>query len=445
MAMKKNYRLTKTYVRFLDLFSDSGILLIIATVIALLWANSAWGDQYDHLWHHTTFTLGFEGFKLEKHLIHWINDGLMVIFFFLVGLEIKREILVGELKSVKKASLPIFGALGGMLIPVLLYKMFGLEGEAAQGWGIPMATDIAFTVAVLAMLGSRVPLSLKIFLTALAIVDDLGAVFVIAIFYTQSINWMFLAIALGLVSILFIMNRLNIQNLWGYTSIGFAIWLLFLSSGIHATIAGVIVAFLIPVSPKVEIGQFAHKIKLQADRFARSNSHSQPYMLTEKQIDAIDNLQRLTIKVQSPLQAIEHNLSKFVNYIILPLFALSNAGVHFFSAKGGDPAGSVISAVGITIAVSLVFGKAIGISLFSWLAVKLNLAQKPEGTNWSSFIGLGLLGGIGFTMSLFITTLAFTSPELINQAKIGIFVGSLVAGIAGYFLLKISTKGVQTS
>lgn len=440
MAKRNNYRLTKTYIRFIDLFSDSGILLIIATVIALIWANSAWGEQYDHLWHHTYFSLGFEGFKLNKHLIHWINDGLMVIFFFLVGLEIKREILVGELKSLKRAALPIFGALGGMVVPVALYLMFGLEGEAAHGWGIPMATDIAFTIAVLAMLGSRVPISLKIFLTALAIVDDLGAVLVIAMFYTQSINWMFLAIALGLVAILFVLNRFNVQNLWAYTSIGFVIWLLFLSSGIHATIAGVIVAFLIPVHPKVQIDQFAHKIKLQADRFARAQSHHQPYMLTDRQIDSLDNLQRLTVKVQSPLQAIEHSLSKFVNYIILPLFALSNAGVHFYSAKGGDASGSVVSTVGIAIAVSLVFGKAIGISLFSWLAVKLNLAQKPEGTNWASFIGLGLLGGIGFTMSLFITTLAFQSADLINQAKIGIFVGSLIAGVAGYYLLKNSTS-----
>lgn len=433
--------LGRTYQKFTSLFSGSGMVLMIATAVAVIWANSSIADSYHQLWHGTHFTIGFDNFYLTKSLIHWINDALMAIFFFVVGLEIKRELVVGELNSVKRAVLPFFGALGGMLVPVLIFKLFGLQGEAADGWGISMATDIAFTIAVLALLGSKVPISLKIFLTALAIIDDLGAVLVIAIFYTSSINWTFLLIAGTLVLILYIINRFNIQNVWPYTITGIAIWTLFLFAGVHATIAGVLVAFFIPVYPKVHFEHFTPRIKRQVNGFLKNNDPN-TFILTEHQLDAIGNLKTIVRKVQSPLQAMEHDLSKIVTYFILPLFALANAGVSFSS--GNDP-NTALTALPIAIAMSLIIGKTIGISLFSWLAVKLKMADKPEGTNWFSFIGLGLLGGIGFTMSLFIATLAFTSEDLIAQAKIGIFAGSIIAGILGYLVLSYSLSSKNKS
>ncbi|PZX20309.1 NhaA family Na+:H+ antiporter [Breznakibacter xylanolyticus] len=429
--------LGRSYEKFTSLFSGSGIMLMIATAIAVIWANSSYADSYHHLWHETHFTIGFDNFNLNKSLIHWINDALMAIFFFVVGLEIKRELVVGELNSVKRAVLPFFGALGGMLVPVLIFKLFGLQGEAGGGWGIAMATDIAFTIAVLALLGSKVPMSLKIFLTALAIIDDLGAVLVIAIFYTSTINWTFLLVSTLPMLFLYIMNRLNVQNVWPYTISGIIIWAMFLFSGIHATIAGVLVAFFIPVHPKVHFEHFVPRIRRQIKMFLKSNDPN-TFILTEHQLDAIGNLQHLSRKVQSPLQAMEHDLSRTVTYIILPLFALANAGVSFHHTGGGDS--SMFTALPIAIAVSLILGKCIGITFFSWLAVKIKLAHKPDGTNWMSFIGLGLLGGIGFTMSLFIATLAFQSEALIAQAKIGIFGGSIMAGALGFIVLKYTLK-----
>jgi len=432
--------IAQPFQKFFKRITGGGILLMFVTLVALIWANSPLRDYYDEVWHHD-FVLGFSPNELHKSLLHWINDGLMVIFFFVVGLEIKREIIAGELSTFRQAVFPIFAAIGGMIVPMAIFASFGLQGEASHGWGIPMATDIAFSLAILSILGTRVPLSLKVFLTALAIVDDLGAILVIAIFYSHEIQWIFLSIALVLLIILFLANYFDIQAITLYTGIGFVIWFLFLKSGIHPTIAGVLIAFSIPARPKVHINEFIPKIKRKLEHFSNLPKDDTNFVLSNDQLAAIDHAEELVLKVQSPLQRIEHHLSGVVNYIILPLFALSNAGVTILAP--GSPLTSITSVfttLSLIIAISLIFGKMIGISLFSWLAVKFKLAVKPKKVSWLAFIGLGLLGGIGFTMSLFIAGLAFVSPELQDQAKVGIFVGSILSGFAGFFVLKYALK-----
>jgi NhaA family Na+:H+ antiporter len=440
--MKKQIiRITSAIVNpfewFLKNVTSGGVLLIFVTALALLWANSPLKEYYQSLWEYD-FILGLQPFELKKSILHWINDGMMAIFFFVVGLEIKREFIAGELSTFRQAIFPVFAAFGGMIVPIALYSSFGFAGEMSQGWGIPMATDIAFSLAILGILGKKVPLSLKVFLTALAIVDDLGAVLVIALFYSQTILWHYLFFAFGLLLILLIANYFNIQNLYFYTYVGFLIWLLFLKSGIHPTIAGVLVAFTIPMRPKIRINEFIPKIKNGLKYFSSLPKEDKKFVMTNQQLAAIDHIETLVKKTQSPLQMIEHNLSGVVNYLILPLFALANAGVTIFSPGSPFSSGKVFNELSIAVAFSLIFGKAIGISLFSWLAVKLGLSIKPGNVPWKAFIGLGFLGGIGFTMSLFISSLAFDTRELMNQAKIGIFFGSIIAGLIGFFILKKS-------
>jgi len=442
MLMKKQIiRITSAIVNpfewFLKNVTSGGVLLIFVTALALLWANSPLKEYYQSLWEYD-FILGLQPFELKKSILHWINDGMMAIFFFVVGLEIKREFIAGELSTFRQAIFPVFAAFGGMIVPIALYSSFGFAGEMSQGWGIPMATDIAFSLAILGILGKKVPLSLKVFLTALAIVDDLGAVLVIALFYSQTILWHYLFFAFGLLLILLIANYFNIQNLYFYTYVGFLIWLLFLKSGIHPTIAGVLVAFTIPMRPKIRINEFIPKIKNGLKYFSSLPKEDKKFVMTNQQLAAIDHIETLVKKTQSPLQMIEHNLSGVVNYLILPLFALANAGVTIFSPGSPFSSGKVFNELSIAVAFSLIFGKAIGISLFSWLAVKLGLSIKPGNVPWKAFIGLGFLGGIGFTMSLFISSLAFDTRELMNQAKIGIFFGSIIAGLIGFFILKKS-------
>lgn len=429
------------FQQFLKFISSGSALLMIATAIAVVWANVN-HDVYEHTWH-AFFNIDTQLFKIKMGLLHWINDGLMAIFFFVVGLEIKREFLAGELRSMKQAALPIFAAIGGMVIPIAIFMMFGLRDAAASGWGIPMATDIAFSLGVLAILGKRVPLSLKVFLTALAIVDDLGAVLVIALFYGGELNWTFIAIAFALLGLLTIANFKRIQDLKLYTFVGFIIWYLFLMSGVkgpgsglHATIAGVLIAFTIPARPKVKVQDFMQRIRKGVERFDALPKSKNEMVLTPEQLGAINDLEYSVEKVQSPLQYIEHQFHGFVNLFILPVFALANAGVTLVAVSSK---GEIFSVVSAAIAISLVLGKAIGITFFSWLAVRLKIAVKPKHTSWMSFLGLALLGGIGFTMSIFIAGLAYTG-ELLNQAKIGIFVGSIIAGLTGFFLLKYSLR-----
>lgn len=430
--------------QFIKFFTNGSALLMLATAVAVIWANVD-HESYHHFWH-SPFGISSELFNVEMGLMHWINDGLMAIFFFVVGLEIKREFLAGELSSFKQASLPIFAAFGGMIVPIILYFSFGFEGTASKGWGIPMATDIAFSLGILSLLGKRVPLALKVFLTALAIVDDLGAVLVIALFYGGALNWAYLAIAGLLLVVLTIANLRNIQDLKIYTFLGFIIWYLFLQSGVdgpgsglHATIAGVLIAFTIPARPKVHVNEFIARIKSGLTRFDSVPKSDNERVLTDEQLYAINDVEYSVKKVQSPLQYIEHQFHGFIGLFVLPVFALANAGVTLL--HHGEGSGEVFTTLSLAIAFSLVLGKGIGITIFSWLAVKLGFAVKPKRSSWLSFLGLGLLGGIGFTMSIFIASLGFKeSAELLNQAKIGIFVGSIVAGIFGFYLLKYSLK-----
>ena len=386
-------RLVRPFQEFADLEASGGLLLIGCTVAALAWANSSFAGSYFHFWH-MDLTLGRIGGLLAKPLHFWINDGLMALFFLLVGLEIKREILVGELASFQRAVLPIAAALGGMIVPAAFYLLFNQGGPGAAGWGIPMATDIAFALGVLALLGSRVPTSLKVFLAALAIADDIGAVLVIAFFYTERISW----ISLGVGGVFFVAllaaNRAGVRHLLIYEILGLGLWVAFLQSGIHATVAGVLLAITIP---------------------ARQRTASRAVLTSN----------------ESPMLRCEHALIPWNRYLIMPVFALANAGV----ALGGGAARSVVAPVSLGVICGLVIGKPIGIVLFSWLATRTRLAAMLDGIGWRQIVGVGMLGGIGFTMSLFIANLAFGEAPALETAKVGILVASVVSGIAGAIVL----------
>lgn len=416
--------------RFFKIEASGGIVLLIATIIALFWANSPWSDTYHHIWENKLgLTVG--GFGIYKTLHHWINDGLMAIFFFVVGLEIKREILVGELSSMKNASLPIAAAIGGMVVPAAFFAILNRNPETASGWGVPMATDIAFSLGVLSLLGKRVPLSLKVFLVAFAIVDDLGAVLVIAFFYSHDLQVNYLLYGFAVYLILIVFNRLHIRSIHPYMALGWVIWYLFLKSGIHPTIAGVLIAFTIPATRKIQLNVFRNRMNSDLNQFCSDGSKDK-VTLTHRQLAAIDDMFVEMRRVRSPLQGLEHRLHGFVTYIVMPIFALANAGVVMTHLNFSE----LFNGLTVNIELSLFVGKVTGILLFSFIAVKLGLAYLPQGVKWVQLMGLGLLGGIGFTMSLFITSLAFEDITFINPAKIGILVGSLVSGITGFFILK---------
>lgn len=424
--------LVTPFQKFVRIESLSGILLFGATVLALILANSPLAERFQSLWQ---FKIGISsnGFELVKPLILWINDGLMAIFFFLIGLEIKRELLIGELNSVKKASFPLFAAIGGMAVPVLLFLFLNNNPENSHAWGIPMATDIAFSLAILQLLGKRVPLGIKVFLIAFAIIDDLGAVMVIALFYSGSINWPLIAIAMVLLSILFFFSYRRIYIKGFHLIIGIVIWVLFLKAGIHPTIAGILLAFTIPIRQQVGRKVYLEKLCAIADDIKETEAHKTP-LLSKEQLELIDELEELTENVQSPLQHLEHKLHNWVAFFIMPVFALSNAGIAF---KGG---GNLDSMLGLIIAICLIGGKLIGVTLFSWLGIRLGAAELPEGVNFKQVIGIALLAGVGFTMSIFVANLAFPdNPLLLDSAKAGILIGSLLAGILGYVVLRLSS------
>lgn len=419
------------FQKFVRIESLSGMLLFGATILALILANSPLAERFQAIWQYK-MGISTSGFELIKPLILWINDGLMAIFFFLIGLEIKRELLIGELNSTKKASFPLFAAIGGMAVPVLLFLVLNKNPESSNAWGIPMATDIAFSLAILRLLGKRVPLGLKIFLTAFAIVDDLGAVLVIAVFYSESIQWSLIGIALVLLAILFFLSYRRIHAKALILAFGIVIWYLFLKAGIHPTIAGVLLAFTVPIRQRISTDTYYEKLCEIVDDIKDVGNVKAP-LLTKGQIEGIDDLEDWTEKVQSPLQQLEHRLHKWVAYLIMPLFALSNAGVSF----SGDV--ELDTFLGGVIVLSLVLGKLLGIALFAWLGIKLKLAELPEGVNFMQVIGTALLAGVGFTMSIFVANLAFFGQDLLlDSAKAGILVGSLIAGVSGYLVLRFS-------
>lgn len=420
------------FQRFVRIEIFGSILLFIAAAAALLWANSQWGNYYFELWENE-LSVKIKDFTLSKSFIFWINDGLMAIFFFVIGLEIKREILIGELSTLKKGALPIIAAFGGMILPAIIYLFINKDTLTESGWGIPMATDIAFSLGVLGLLGKRVPAGMKVFLLAFAIIDNLGAVTVITLFYSPEINLNFLIIGLGLFFILVLFNQLKVRNYHLYMITGFIIWYMFSRSGIHPTIAGVLIAFTIPIRRRIRIPVFKRRMSKNLEQFSGKES-AYKIILNKAQLAAIDNMEDEIESVQSPLQFIEYNLHGFVACIIMPVFAFANAGVILFSSGIQD----IINPVSSNIVLSLILGKTMGIFLFSLISMKTGIATLPENTGWIQLIGLGLLGGMGFTMSLFIANLAFSDPGLINYAKIGIIVASLISGVLGYLVLRFS-------
>lgn len=421
-------RLVKPLQEFIELETSSGILLLAVTVLALVWANSPWAANYFSLWKQP-FTLKVGGQGIEKSLLAIINDGLMAIFFLLVGLEIKREILVGQLSDLRKAAFPLFAAIGGMVVPASIFVLVTQGTPSMRGWGIPMATDIAFALGILALLGSRVPYSLKVFLAALAIADDMGAVLVIALFYTSQIATNYLMAGLGLLVLLAICNRLGLRKLPFYFTIGAIIWYCFLKSGVHATVAGVLLAFTIPAHVSISRVDFLQRARAMLNEYTQANDTTEEGR--ESQTAAINGLTRAANDAQMPIERAENSLHPFVTFIVVPIFALANAGVALSEGLGlvqTEPA-----ALGIFL--GLVLGKPIGITLFCFLAVKLRLATLPVGVVWRHVLGIGCLGGVGFTMSLFIAELAFGASPQLTAAKVAVLGASVVSALLGTVLL----------
>ncbi|TBW28027.1 Na+/H+ antiporter NhaA [Gramella sp. KN1008] len=419
---------------FIEKQTSVGISLIIATVLALLIANSPLAEFYHKFWKQEIF-IGMDEFVISKSLHHWINDGLMSMFFFLVGLELKREVMHGELSSFRGAVLPVAAALGGMLFPALIYFFFNMGTDSISGWGIPMATDIAFALGILYLLNDRVPVSLKIFLTAIAIADDLGAVLVIAFFYTEQISLDSLGIGVFFLAVLILANYIGIRNVLFYAVMGIGgLWLAILLSGIHATIAAVLAAFAIPTSKRINTPIFLRKVKLLSYHIKKQLK--KPYGHKEKDQEEISNtIEKFSLLTQDaipPLQRLENALYPFVSFVVLPLFAFANAGVSFTA----DSLSYFLKPVSLGILLGLILGKFFGIVLFTRLMVSLGISSLPKKVQWKHIYGVGLLAAIGFTMSLFITELAFDNETYLDQAKIGIFSASLLAGVMGYFYLK---------
>ncbi|MDD2645043.1 MAG: Na+/H+ antiporter NhaA [Bacteroides sp.] len=427
-------RLNYSLLSFLKHRINGGVLLMVVAVIAMIMANSPWSHHYLSLWEYPIILqIGdFNVFSVHGEpltLMEFINNALMVLFFFSVGLEIKRELLVGELSSFRKALLPIIAALGGMIVPVLIYFTLtkGTPGQA--GLAIPMATDIAFSLGVLSLFGKRVPISLKIFLTAFAIVDDIGGILVIALFYSSDLAPEYLGLALALLFILFLGNKRGIKNKNFYCLIGLVVWYFFLQSGVNATFAGVLVAFLIPATPSLRVGRYVNRIKNNVTKIPIGDSNIR--IFSPREISLLKSIESASDKVISPLQALEDKMNGLVNYFIVPLFAFANAGIVL--SGGGE---SLIGNITYGVSIALVLGKFVGIFSFTYLAIKMKLVSMPAGMNWSSLAGTALLGGIGFTVSLFIAQLSFVdSPELLNQAKLGVLLGTIISGVIGYLVL----------
>ncbi len=415
---------------FLAKEAYSGLALFGAAIIALIWANSPWSASYFNLWHTPV------GIEIGEHIIdmdlgHIVNDGLMALFFLLIGLEIKREIMVGELSSLRKAAFPIVAALGGMLVPVIFYLSvnLGSNGEIS-GFGIPMATDIAFVLGFLIILGKRVPLALKIFITSLAVVDDLGAVLLIAIFYTSSLDLAALGFAAIVLATLFLLNRLGVKKLMPYLLLGLFLWIFVEASGIHATIAGVLLALTIPVRSRINAQQFLDICRCQLSDIKGEELERKNILLTPEQQDSLEDIEDAYGAVQNPLVRLEHQLHPFSAFVVMPLFALANAGIQISGINL-----SLIEPVGLGITLGLVMGKPLGIIGATYICHRLGLVHKPDSLSWKHIIGAGILGGVGFTMSIFITQLAFEDAGMIALSKLFIVICSVVMGIVGVLYL----------
>lgn len=423
----------KPFEKFVKIELSGSNLLFGMTFLALLWANSPFSESYYNVWHHK-LTIGIGDFILSKSILQWINDGLMAIFFFVIGLEIKREVLVGELTSMRKASLPIFAAIGGMVGPMLIFLLINNRSETINGWGIPMATDIAFSLGILHLLGKRVPVSIKIFLTAFAIIDDIGAVLVIAIFYSSEIEMHLIVYSLVIWAVLMVMGLFKYYSKYIFLLAGFIIWVLLLKSGIHPTIAGILLAFSIPVQQKKKVRVFIGEMQSQVGILCKEEPINEKGFLTNQQLEAANDIDDSATAIKSPLQHLETKLHGWVSLIIIPLFALANAGVTFEKEMFSN------INLSIAIAVALVLGNVIGINIMSFLVLKLKIADLPEKTTFRHIFGVSFLGGVGFTMSLFISNLAFVDDAFINATKLGILAGTLISGVLGYIMIRSLCK-----
>jgi NhaA family Na+:H+ antiporter len=426
------------FKRFFKTEASSSILLSFSTLIALLWANSLFSNSYQELWHvPVSFSIG--KYHVTKTFHHWINDGLMTIFFFTVGLEIKREVLVGALASRKKALLPLIAALGGILVPGIIYAVFNSGLETMSGWAVPTATDIAFALGAIALFGDKLPVGLKVFLTALAIADDLGAVFIIALFYTKEIVWPLLSLCLIFTLALSILNFLWVSWTPVYGLLGLGIWLSVLGSGIHPTVAGILVALFIPAKARYDTGLFIQKVDQIMQGFKREGrSQKDSMLLGRNHLNAVHALEMACHHVETPLQQLEHGLHPWVSFGILPLFALANAGLTLGEL---DLIASLTHPVTMGIALGLIIGKPAGITLFAYISVRTGLASLPEKVTWNHIWGVGMLGGIGFTMSLFVSNLSFSGQTLMDISKFGILIGSVASAFAGITFLTCVTYG----
>lgn len=417
--------------------SFAGILLLCCAVLAMIVANSPWGDSYAALWK-TKFGFDVNGVFIGMSLEHWINDVLMAFFFLVVGLEIKREVLFGELAGFKRAALPIIAALGGMIGPGIIYFTLNAGTPSEHGFGIPMATDIAFALGVLSALGKRVSISVKVFLVSLAVADDLGAIIVIALFYSSGISFEWLAVAVGIIAVLVVLNKAGIKALTPYMILGVLLWIAVHNCGVHATIAAVVLAFTIPVAPKIDTLTFMEKIKTMIKDFQESEKQKDGILLQSEQVEALYHIAKHKNAVQNPLLRLEHALAPYSNYLIMPIFAFANAGVSI-----GSNIDFGIDHVFLGIFFGLVVGKPLGIFTFTFLAEKLGIAARPKGVTWVEIFGAGALGGIGFTMSMFVTNLAFSGEHALvatDVAKISILIASLSAGILGSIFFFVRDK-----
>ncbi len=430
---KTVYRLAEHRENILHSQWAGGVVLLVCSIAAMLLANfGPTAEGFHHFWE-KTFTLGTDSHFLSMTLEEWVNDCLMVVFFFVVGLEIKREIIAGQLSSVKKAGLPIAAAIGGMIFPAILYLAFNYGTPTESGWGIPMATDIAFALGVLSLLGRRVPFSLKIFLTALAIVDDLGAILVIAFFYSTQIAWSMLLAALVALMVLIVLNRMRIYQVRYYVIPSILLWYFFLHSGIHATISGVIIAMTLPSTPRFSKSYFIHKVQALSNMFNRHDDPHTEVLGNMSQYECLQTIRKIAKNAISPAQRIEYALHHVVTFFIMPVFALANAGVKIDFGSWGE----IFNNQTFGIFTGLVVGKPVGIFLLCFLTVKLRLCVLPENVGWGQLFSVTCLGGIGFTMSIFINNLAFSDPVLISSGKVAILAASLTAALVGWGVIKL--------
>jgi len=421
--------------KFIKQQSFGGILLIFVTVIAVIWANSPFYELYHHIWHNVKMGISFGNFELKGDLHHWVNDGLMAIFFFVIGLEIKREVMDGGLSTFKSAILPIAAAVGGMVVPALVYVVFNYDNpQNIHGWGIPMATDIAFALGLMSLLGDRVSPSLKIFMTALAIADDLGAILVIAFFYTESIDMTEIISAFAFLGVLFGANIFGVRKTAFYAIIGLGgVWLSFIYSGVHATIAGVLVAMAIPSKPKISGRQYIDKLK-NILVGSKVSSAEKMGILSSEEMHSLSDVMKTTKEAESPSQKLEHVLHPFSTFFILPIFALANAGVRV----EGSLVELLFHPISLGIIAGLVLGKFLGISIFTHFVVKMKFTSLPNGMDFRQVYGVALLAGIGFTMSIFIADLAFSDEQSIQIAKVGVFAASILSAVLGMAILSYS-------